>query len=86
VRRAEEITRSFTIFLEEGYRQRPEASELPRLCSQATAGAIFEIIQRDVAAGATAQLPRRLPQLVYVAIAPFLGPAAAIEQIERKLG
>ncbi len=29
IRRAEEITRSFTIFLEEGYRYRPQAEELP---------------------------------------------------------
>ncbi len=86
VRRAEETTRSFTIFLEEGYRQRPGGGELPRLFSQAIAGAIFEIIQRDVAAGATAQLPRRLPQLAYVASAPFLGPAAAIEMIGEKTG
>jgi AcrR family transcriptional regulator len=85
VRRAEETTRSFTIFLEEGYHQRPEAAELPRLFSQAIAGAIFEIIQHEVAAGATAELPRRLPQLAYVATAPFLGPAAAIELIGQRL-
>jgi hypothetical protein len=38
IRRAEEITRSFTIFLHEGYHYRPEAASLPRLCSQAIAG------------------------------------------------
>jgi AcrR family transcriptional regulator len=86
VRRAEETTRSFTIFLEEGYRQRPQAAGLPRLFSQAIAGAIFEIIQHDVASGAVAELPTRLPQLAYVATAPFLGPAAAIEAIGEKLG
>ena len=52
--------------------------------SQAIAGAIFEIIQQDVAAGATAELPRRLPQLAYVATAPFLGPAAAVEAIAER--
>ncbi len=83
-RRAEESTRSFTIFLEEGYRRRSEAGELPRLFSQAIAGAIFELIQRDVARGQTAELPRRLPQLAYIAMAPFLGPAAAIEAIAAK--
>jgi AcrR family transcriptional regulator len=85
VRRAEETTRSFTIFLEEGYRQRPEAAGLPRLWSQAIAGAIFEIIQQDVGAGRTAELPRRLPQLAYLVTAPFLGPAAAIELLREKL-
>jgi AcrR family transcriptional regulator len=86
VRRAEQSTRRFTIFLEEGYRVRPEASELPRLCSQAISGAIFEIIQHDVAAGASVELPRRLPQLAYIALAPFLGPAGAVEAIEERIG
>jgi AcrR family transcriptional regulator len=84
VHRAEETTRSFTIFLEEGYRQRPEAAALPRLWSQAIAGAIFEIIQQDVAAGRTAELPRRRPQLTYLATAPFLGPQKAIELLQAK--
>jgi AcrR family transcriptional regulator len=82
IRRAEEITRSFTIFLEEGYRYGPEAGSLPRLCSQAVAGAIFEIIQRDVAEGDFAKLTTRLPQLTYIAIAPFTGAREAIGLVE----
>jgi AcrR family transcriptional regulator len=82
-RRAEEITRSFTIFLEEGFRFRPQAQQLPRLCSQTIGGAVFEIIQRTVARGETARLPRCLPQLVYVTIAPFTGPREAIELLEQ---
>lgn len=86
-RRAENITRGFAIFLEEGYHQRAEAEALPRLFSQAIAGGIFEIIQHDVADGRTAELGRRLPQLAYIAMAPFLGPQAAIEAIsELRLG
>ena len=85
IRRAEDATRSFTIFLEEGYRQPGQSRELPHLCSQAIAGGIFEIVQQDVASGAIAQIGRRLPQLTYIAIAPFLGPEAAIEAIELKM-
>ncbi len=81
-RRAEEITRSFTIFLEEGYRHRPQARELPRLFSQTIAGAVFEIVQRTIARGDAAELPRRLPELAYLAIAPFAGPEEAIRLIE----
>lgn len=83
IRRAEEITRSFTIFLEEGYGYRPQARGLPRLCSQAISGAIFEPIQRHIARGNAAALPRRLPQLAYIAIAPFTGPEEAIELVEQ---
>jgi len=81
IRRAEDITRSFTLFLEEGYRYAPDAEGLPRLYSQAISGAIFELIQRDVAAGRTTDVRRRLPQLAYVAIAPFAGPVRARELV-----
>jgi AcrR family transcriptional regulator len=83
IRRAEEITRSFTIFLEEGYHYRPQAGELPRLCGQAIAGGIFEIIQRLVARGEGDQLRRHLPQLTYLAIAPFTGAEEAIGLVEQ---
>ena len=81
IRRAEEITRSFTIFVEEGYGYRPQARELPHLCSHAVAGAIFEIIQRHVAQGDLDGLARHLPQLTYIAIAPFTGPEEAVRRV-----
>jgi len=83
IRRAEEITRSFTIFFEQGYGYRPQARELPRLCSQAVTGAIYEVIQRHVARHEAAELPQHLPQLVYVAIAPFTGAEEAIGLVEQ---
>jgi AcrR family transcriptional regulator len=86
IRRAEDVTRFFTFFLEEGYAQRPQARELPRLCSQAIASAVFEIVQREVATGRLAELPRLQPQLAYVAMAPFLGPAGAVAEIEAMAG
>ncbi len=79
--RGEEQTRSFTIFLEEGYRARPRASALPRLVPQAIAGGIMEIVQHEVGERRTLELPRRLPQLTYIALAPFLGPAEAIAKV-----
>jgi AcrR family transcriptional regulator len=85
IRRAEDITRSFTLFLEEGYRYGPGAGELPRLYSQAISGAIFELIQRDVAAGRTAAVRLRLPQLAYVAIAPFAGPERGRELVREMI-
>lgn len=81
-RRAEEITRSFTIFLEEGYRYREQARSLPRLFSQTIAGAVFEIVQRTIERGEIAELPRKLPLLAYLAIAPFSGPREAIALLE----
>jgi AcrR family transcriptional regulator len=83
IRRAEEITRSFTIFFEEGYLYRLQARSLPRVCSQAIAGAVFEVIQRAVAEGSVAEVPRLLPHLTYISIAPFMGSGAAIAEVER---
>lgn len=83
IRRAEEITRSFTVFLEEGYSYRPEAQRLPRLSSEAMTGATFEVIQRHVGRGDYAGLVQRLPQLAYVVIAPFAGPQEAARLVER---
>jgi AcrR family transcriptional regulator len=83
IRRGEEITRSFTMFWEEGYHYRPQAARLPRLCSQAIAGAVFEIIQRQVARGDGASMTRHLPQLTYLALAPFTGAEQAIRLLAR---
>jgi AcrR family transcriptional regulator len=68
IRRAEEITRSFTLFLDEGAHDADRSAALEtrpqsRWFSRASVGAIFEIIQRLVAAGEWGELPRRLPQL-----------------------
>jgi AcrR family transcriptional regulator len=82
IRRAEEITRAFTLFLEEGYRYGEHGASLPRLTSQAIAGATFGIIQRRAAEGAWDELPRHLPQLTYIAIAPFTGAERAVELVE----
>lgn len=81
IRRAEEITRSFTIFLEEGYSFRPQARELPRLSSQAIAGAIFEVIQRHVSRGDSDGLLCSLPLITYIAIAPTTGPEEAVRLV-----
>ena len=85
IRRAEEITRSFTIFYEEGYGYRRRARRLPRLTTQAIAGASFELIQRLVARGETRSAPSLLPRLSYVCLAPFMGAPAAIEFLRAQL-
>jgi len=43
------------------------------------------MIRREVASGRGGELGARLPQLVYVAIAPFLGPEQAAAELERKI-
>jgi AcrR family transcriptional regulator len=83
IQRLDDVTLNFTFFVAEGYSYRPQARELPHLCSEAISGATFEMIRYEIAHGRASELPRLLPRLTYVAIAPFTGPAEAVALIER---
>ena len=78
VRSTEELVRAATIFLEEGFSYGGEERPLPRLCAQAISGGVLEMISQDVARGESAEVSRKLPQLTYIALAPFLGVEEAI--------
>jgi len=70
---------AFTIFLEEGFRQRPEAEGLPRSCAALTAAAIFDLAFDACRRGPGDHMRRTQPLAVYIALAPFVGPDAAGE-------
>jgi AcrR family transcriptional regulator len=82
IQRMDDATLNFTFFVAEGYSYRPEARNLPHLCSEAIAGATFETIRHEIAHGRATKLPRMLPRLTYVAIAPFTGPLQAVKLID----
>jgi hypothetical protein len=69
--------RTLSLFLEEGYHRSPRAERLPRTCSDAIAGAIHELLYEAAQNDRVAELRELLPQAVYVALAPFLGPRRA---------
>jgi AcrR family transcriptional regulator len=52
------------------------------LIAEASAAAAWRIAQAEVAEGRAKDLPRLLPVLAYVALAPVVGPAAAAEVIQ----
>lgn len=76
--------RGFTVFLEEGYRQSERAGRLPRLCSDAIAGAIYELMYHHAVTGRTGRMAGLTPQCAYVALAPFIGPAEAARFVEAR--
>ena len=82
VKRAEEITRAFNIFLEEGYVYSTRGASRSHLFSEAVTGAIFEVIRSHAAKGETSRLVALVPQLTYLGLAPFTGAAEAIELVE----
>lgn len=60
-----------------GYDAAPARVKVPRLMPEAIAGALYEIVRARVADGRLAELPGLLPDLLYCALAPFVGPAEA---------
>jgi len=70
-------------FLHEGLLARPAASRPPALFAQASLGAVFELIQRDVLRGRLALLRSRLPLVSYLLLAPFIGSRVAAAALER---
>lgn len=74
--------RTLSLFLEEGYHRSARAERLPRLCSDAIAGAIHELLYDAAQNDRVAELRELLPEAVYVALAPFLGPRKARETVD----
>jgi AcrR family transcriptional regulator len=82
--RRDAAIRQFTGFIDAG---RSESSlELPGLTSTAIVGGIYELLYTEILHGATAQLPARIPEIVYWITQPFLGPERAAEERDRARG
>ncbi|HUA10402.1 MAG TPA: TetR/AcrR family transcriptional regulator [Solirubrobacteraceae bacterium] len=81
IEQTESLKRAAAIFLQEGYVQRESAASLPRLCSQAIIGAVFELLYDRLANGQALDIPRQLPMLAHVAMTPFVGAQKASEAL-----
>jgi AcrR family transcriptional regulator len=76
---------AFALFLEEGYRWRPEAEKLPRITSEAVGATMHEIAFRSLRERRSpAWYAALLPQFVFILLAPFMGPEAALEFVQTK--
>lgn len=80
LQRRDGALRAFMQFLTPGYEAAGEAAEIPPLMPEAIVGAVYEIVYARVLQERTAELPELLGQLMFCALAPFLGPVAAAEQ------
>jgi len=82
--RRDAALRRFAGFIDAG---RSESSlELPGLTSTAVVGGIYELLYSEILHGAAAQLPGRIPEVVYWITQPFLGPEGAAEARDRVRG
>jgi AcrR family transcriptional regulator len=76
---------AFTLFLEEGYRQRLEGRSLSRACSALTAAAVLEAGFRASRYGASLYVRSMQPLAVYIALTPFVGADEAGGFVAEKL-
>jgi AcrR family transcriptional regulator len=84
VQRPDDFLIGFTVFLEDGYRYRPEAAQLPRIAGEAIGGAVLESINSYLRSGRTAELGELVPGVAYMILAPFMGADAAYEFVVGK--
>jgi len=77
---------AFTLMLEDGYKQRPEAEQLPRVVSELIVSLLMEYPYREIRRG---KPPDRFYDLVppqtYATLAPFIGPAQAGSFVQSKI-
>jgi hypothetical protein len=85
IQRSFENRMAYTLFLEDGYRQRPEAERLPKLSSEAIGGGLWELLRRQVVRGRAHRVLELAPQGAYVTLAPFIGATEAAEFVEAKV-
>jgi AcrR family transcriptional regulator len=83
IQRIDDSRAAFTLFLQEGNQLTSEP--LSRTAMEAIAGAVFEIGYRQVRQGQSGLASRMTPHATYLVLAPFIGPSAANEFIDRKL-
>jgi AcrR family transcriptional regulator len=84
VQRVEDSHITFTIFLEEGYRQQPKRAAPSRLALEAIITCIFEVVYRKVRGAELPRVSEALGQIVFLALAPFLGAEQAKRFIDRQ--
>ena len=77
---------AFSLLLEDGYRQRPQAEGLPRTVSELVVSLLLELTYREIR---SRKPPERfydlLPLLNYLCIAPFIGPRQASSFVQAKV-
>jgi len=73
--------RELTPLFAPGFDAARAGAAIPSSMPQAIAGAFCELIGTEIRHGAAARLPLLLPDLLFCALAPFLGPVAASDAL-----
>lgn len=84
--RMDDVLKMFTVFLGEGRNYvRPPRQSPSDAAFDLIAAIVFELFYRECRAGNSRELQRTLPQVVFLALAPFLGAGDALHLIDEQL-
>jgi AcrR family transcriptional regulator len=68
---------AFAAYLKPGYRLATARGRAPKIAAEAIVGGLWQILRHYAEHRCTAELARATPQMIYFALAPFLGPEQA---------
>jgi hypothetical protein len=75
--------RAFAEVMERTASVREKQPVAPALTAETLVGGLYEVVYTRVLQGEARELPRLLPDLVYSALMPYLGPEAAARERSR---
>ncbi|MGA2320958.1 MAG: TetR/AcrR family transcriptional regulator [Solirubrobacteraceae bacterium] len=70
---------AFAACLRPGYALAENGAAVPEIAAEAVAGGIWQVLHHFIENEMIAELPEAAPQLIYLALTPFIGPADAAE-------
>jgi len=80
------MTRSVADFTEMLTDQAPAPLRAPKIAQEAVTGAVWGVISTVVTNNRLSRLPSLVDHLTFTVLAPYVGPRAAVEAIERRQG
>jgi AcrR family transcriptional regulator len=83
-RRYRAALQRMTPLFDEGRDFAPEGRSLPANTSRMAIGAVVGLIADEIEAGRTGHLPQLLPEVLFATLSPYLGPAVAAREMERR--
>lgn len=84
--RRDAAMRVFVDFLEPGRAEAPKGVVVPALAGEIVVGGIYEVIYNRLLRNAANELLEMLPELLYAALVPFVGHAAASKAVRAAAG
>ena len=77
---------AFAVYLRRGYAQAPKSRKVPAIAAEAVTGGIWQVFHDYIDTGRIEELPGLAPQIVYLALLPFIGRRAAVKAARRREG